>query len=623
MFPSLEVEDLPPSSSFYSAILQPLGLRYFSTEDRPYPAINYAHFSQDRPLFQIRQVVPTQDRPLRPSRIVLSAPSATAADKAYECALRANPDARSADPHHFEESYAAASGASASRTTTSGGGIRVHITDYDGNMVDVAYNIPSNYPEHHQGSTVRYTNSTTQEATRILDWNFGVAASSGPGSASSGSTRTASRRSYAKNPEGEGPERRRSIKAGSSTYEPAASARENSSGISAGAIAGFLGVAAAGAALTYNMVKSRRERERESRDEYDTMPPFPRRSTYPEDYDSYTDRKGRYVEVERAVDKVRYESDYPSVSDYRRPPPEYIARYSTVDSTRSRRDREAEDRDPYDDSRGRRHSTRSRASSSSRHPSESASHRDPYIIAEPEHRSYVSSRSSRHPPIVQRAYTYNTPLDQPDRDRDSYVSSRSHRSTSTLRAAPAPLAPSDRDRDRERDRDRDPYASHLSSHSRSASRVATTTYKPSRSRDRSHDATTPRSYSREGSYMSAHRVPLPDSRAPTYITTSSPYDIPLPDSRATSYFHPRDIPLPESRAQTYVSHSHHQHQPLPYEIPLPASRAPTYVSARHVPLPASRVGSKWDDQGGVYGGEEDDDADSLAPSDSISCVGRR
>ncbi|KAL2256861.1 hypothetical protein VTK26DRAFT_1009 [Humicola hyalothermophila] len=572
MLPFLEVEHLPSSSSFYSAITQPLGLRYLSTDDGHFPSITYGHSLQSGPIFQIRQVVPSRDRPLRTSRIVLSAPTAAAADDTYEFALRANPDAGSSNPRHYPDSYAAASGASARRTTSSGGGIRVYITDFDGNMVQIVYSPPPEYPPHHTGSTVRYTRSTTQEAARILDWNYDVAVSSG--SASGGSSRTASRRSYAKHPDDEAPGLRRSVTAGSSTYEPATSARENSSGLSAGAIAGIIGVAAAGAAFTYNMVKGHRDRG--SRDDYD-MPPFSRRYTYPEDYDPYPDRRARYIEVERAVDKVRYDTDYPPVSDYRRPPPDYIARYSQVGSTRSR---EADDL--YDDARGRRAASRSRTSSV-RHRSESGSHREPYI--ETEHRSYVSSRSSRHPPIVQRSYTYDTPL-----DRESYVSARSHRSSSTLRAAPSPPPPPT-----------DHYVPHMSSRSRSNSRVtATTATAAYKTRD------VPRSYSREGSYISAHRVPLPDSRAPSYI---DPYDVPLPDSRATSYVHPRDVPLPDSRAPTYVA---------PYDVPLPASRAPTYLSARHVPLPPSRVGgSKWE------GEDDDDDADSLAPSDSISCVGSR
>jgi hypothetical protein len=582
MLPFLEVEHLPSSSSFYSAIVQPLGLRYLATEDGHFPSTTYGFSSRAAPVFQIRQVVPSRDRPLRISRIVISAPSAAAADDAYEFALRANPDVRDVRaPRHLAESYAAASGASAHRADTSGGGTRVLITDFVGNMMEIVFQPPPEYPSQYDGSTVRYTRSTSEEAGRILYWNYDVASSSvsspaGPSSASDATARTVARRSQTTYPEDDDdhshPGIRRSVTAGSSVYEPAASARENSNGLSAGAVVGTLlgvaaGAAALGGAFTY-MTKG--DKSRSSRQEYD-MPHFSRRSTYPEKHEGYSDRKPRYVDSDRGVDKVRYQNDYPPPPpDYRRPPPEYITRYSQADSPRSR---EADDIYVYEDSRGRAPSSRSRASSA-RPRSESASYRDPYAGAEAEHRSYTSSRSSRQPPIVQRSYTYDTP------DRESYVSSRSQRSNSTVRGAP----PSD------------PYAApvHMSSHSRSGSRVTTTTFKVGGA---------PRSYSREGSYISARHVPLPDSRAASYI---SGRDIPLPDSRAPSYMSARDVPLPDSRAPTYVSGR---------DVPLPASRPGTYVSGRHIPLPASRAGDDWED--------DDDDTDSIVPGDSISCVGSR
>ncbi|KAL2135675.1 hypothetical protein VTI74DRAFT_7356 [Chaetomium olivicolor] len=590
MLPFLEVEHLPSSSSFYSAIVQPLGFRYLSTESGHFPVVTYGNASRTAPVFQIRQVVASRDRPLRTSRIVVSVPSLAAADDAYEFALRANPD-REPCPRHFAEGYAAASGASAHRTSTSGGGTRVFITDFDGNMIEIVYQPPPEYPTYYSGSTVRRTNSTNEEAARILEWNYDVASNSlpTPRSSSGVSTRTATRRSYARYPEDDDQPQaglRRSVTAAgssSSVYEPATSARENSNGLSAGAVVGtLLGVAgvAAGAALTYNMVN--RDKDRSSRHEYD-MPSFTRRSTYPERYDGYSDRdsdhKTRYVDVERAVDKVRYTSDYPPPSGYRRPPPEYIARYTTFDSPRSR-----DVDDSYADSRGRQPSSRSRASST-RGRSESANHREPY---EAEHRSYVSSRSSRHPPIVQRSYTYDTA----DRDRDSYVSARSHRSNSTVRAPPPPSV--------DAYDDLPPARPRMSSHSRSASRVTTTTY-------RITDSPRAPSYSsREGSYVSARHVPLPASRATT--TYISPHDVPLPPSRATTtYISPHDVPLPASRSPTYISARD-------------ASRPGTYVSARNVPLPPSKAGSRWDVDDGA---EEEDDADSIAPSDSISCVGSR
>jgi hypothetical protein len=571
MLPFLEVAHLRSSSSFYSAVIQPLGLRYLSTEDGHFPSIVYGDASRAVPVFQIRQVASSRDRPLKTSRIVFSAPSPAAADHAYEFALsRTNLDGPDAHPRYSAESYVATGGPSAQRTSTRGGGIRVFITDFDGNMIEVGYQPPPpDYPSDYGAPTIRYTKSASNEPTRILHWNYDVVSpsltsSAGPSSSSGASVRTASRRSHARYPEDDDqppPRPRRSVTAGPSVYEPAVSARENSNGVSAGAVVGtLLGVAgvALGGAFAYNMIRG--DKSRASRQAYD-VPPLTRWSTYPDkyEYDAYSDRKARYADVERGVEKVRYESEYPPSSDYRRPPPEYIARYSEVESPRSR---EADD--IYDDPRGRHSSSRPRASST-RPRSESASYREPYAGGEAERRSYMSSRSSRHPPIVQRSYTYEGP------DLDSYaLARRSHLSNSTVRAPPP-----------------DPYAApaHLSSHSRSGTHRATTRTIEVVER--------PRAHMRESSYISARHTPLPDSRAPpAYLSTR---DIPLPHSRATSYISPRDIPLPTSRSATYVS-------------------------ARHVPLPVSHVGgghARWEED------DDDDDADSIAPSDSISCVGSR
>ncbi|KAK3904788.1 hypothetical protein C8A05DRAFT_31416 [Staphylotrichum tortipilum] len=619
MLPFLEVDHLPSSSSFYSAIIQPLGLRYLATEDGHFPSITYGHPSTAVPVFQIRQVVPSRDRPLRTSRLVLSAPWAAAADDSYELALRADPDPDpdpwDTRPRHPAEKDAP-SGVSARRATTSSGGTRVLITDFVGNMTEIVYQPPSEYPPHYGGSTVRYTKSTTKQATRILEWNYDVAGSSIVSHTSSSSVSGApgqkgSRRSHAQDLEADDqppPRPRRSVMAGSSVYEPATSARENSNGLSASAVVGtLLGVAAGaalGGAVTYSMTKS--EKYRPARQEYD-MPSLTRRSTHSEKYDPYSESRPRYVAVQRTVEKVQYSPPSPPPSDHRRPSPEFGTRHLEADPPRSR-----DVDDEYSDLRGRHPSSRGR-SSSARPRSESASHSELYAEREPEHRNYTSSKSSRHPPIVQRSYTYDTP------DRDSHVSTRSRRSNSTVRAPPP-----------------DPYSapaytdSHSRSHSRSSSHATTTTYKLYGSS---------RSYAREGSYASPHHVPLPDSRPTSYVSTR---DGPPPESPGRIYITTREVSLPESRARKYMSsraasvresraHTYDSacEVPLPesrapshfspHEVPLPPSRPSTHVSAYRIPLPGSHVGSshaKWE-------GDDDDDADSVAPSDSISCVGSR
>ncbi|KAL2151535.1 hypothetical protein VTH82DRAFT_6633 [Thermothelomyces myriococcoides] len=588
MLPFLEVDYLPSSSSFYSAVIHPLGLRYHSTDDGHFPSITFSDSSRTIPVFQIRQVVSSRDRPLRTSRIVLSAPSAAAADSCYEVALRANPDTQESHPRHPAEDYFAGSGVSAQRRHTNGGGIRVFITDFVGNLLEVVYPPPSEYSSHYPDSSSRYIKSASGETCRVLSWKYDIATSPLLASvaalrpASSASGRAISRRSHVPHPEdGDGqphPGIRRSVTAGSSAYEPATSARENSRGLSAGAIAGSLfGVAAGaapGGAFAYNFAKDDRVHNSHQDDD---MPPFSRRSTFPERYEGYPERKSRYVEVERHADRVRYQGDYPTYPEYRRPPPEYAARYSQSDALRT-----TEVDDFYDeDSRGRHRLVRSRTTSA-RPRSESASYRDPYYTElETEHRSYTSPRDSRHPPIVQRSYTYEPP------DRESYAPARSRRSSSTVRAPPAELydAPG-----------------YVGSHSRSGNRVTTVTYKVS---------TTPGSHSRESSYVSARHVPPPDSRGPTYAPAR---DMPFPDSRAPAYVTGHHVPLPDSRVPTYYPAR---------DVPFPSSRHAAYASARHVSLPTRHVG-KWAPEDDDDDDDEDfEDTDSIAPSDSISCVGNR
>ncbi|KAK4194446.1 hypothetical protein QBC40DRAFT_33625 [Triangularia verruculosa] len=574
--PFLEVEDLSSSLSFYSIVFEPLGLRHIRTERGHFPSVTFGNSTRD-PVFQLRQVVASRDRPLRCSRITVSASSAVAADEAFEFALRANPDLRDTSYlRHPAEAYPPASGGtSAHRTTTHGGGTRVVITDLDNNTMEIVYQPPPDYPSHYAGSTVRHTRSTDEEASRILNWNFDVAGSSRPApvgasSAYSGPPRADPRRSLSyhdydyeeagedyEDDENHDPRRppppttglKRSVTTGTSSYEPATSARENSKGLNTGAVVGtLLGVAGvtAGAAIAYNMVKGDRRRA-SAHEDYDA-PPFSRRSTFPDKYDAYSDRNDRYMDTDRSTDKVRYSDEYGSGFDYRRTAPDQVPRYTYVDSPRSR------DVDSmYDDVRGRHSIPRSRASTRPR--SEAANNREPYFLGDSDYRGYVNTKGSKHPPIVQRGYTYDGP------ERDSYVSSR------TVRASPADVSM---------------QSSHPATLSRSGSRVTTTTYKVSGS---------PRGYSREDSYSSSRHIPFSDSRTPYMLARDSP-----PQSgRAPAYLSSREASYPSD------------------------SRAGPYYTSRHAPLPRSGGGSSR----ARYEEDDDDDADSIAPSDSISCVGSR
>ncbi len=643
MLPFLEVDHLPSSSSFYSAIIQPLGLRYLTTEDGHFPSITYGHPSSASPVFQIRQVS-SRDRPLITARLVLSAPSAAAADQAYQFALRADPDPDPWDtrPRHLPEN--APSGVSARRVTTNSGGTRILITDFVGNMMEIVYQLPPEYPPDHDGPTLRVTQSTDKEATDIMDWSRNVATSSamlyaGSNSASGAHGRQSSRRSYARDPEADDqphPRLRRTVTTGSSGYEPAASARQNSNGLSAGALVStILAATALGGAAYYNMAKG--DKHRSDRQEYD-KPSLPRRASQRDKHDAYSESRPRHREVERTVEVYSpvtppasdYRQEYdklslarrtsqrdkhdaysesrsrrievertveeyspitPPASDYRQYSSEYIPRHAEVEPPRSR-----DVDDAYGESRSRRISPRSRASSA-RPRSESASYQELYVNEELEHRSFAASRSSRHPPIVQRSYTSGLP------DRDSQVSTRSRRSNSTVRAPPpdAYYAPT-----------------HTGSFSRSRSQLSS---RATSTADTAYETT--RVYSREGSHVSAWKVPLPASHAPSY---ASARNVPLPESRAPTRLSSYDDEdkLAEMMARTHISankasRSHSRSQsyiPADEYPPRPRGQV-TYVRAQDVPLPPSNVGSshaRWEDS--------QDDADSVVPSDSISNTGR-
>ena len=467
MLPFLEVAHLASSSSFYSAILQPLGLRYIpdplsesGSASPAGPCITYGLSVPPTPIFQLRQAgKPT------PSRIVLTAQSPAAVAEFHRCALRANPDIGPLSD--TRENHA-------------------KVKDFDGNMMELVYRPPSSsdHSSRHGGSTVRKTQSTSDEANRILNWNYGVAASSPPSVVRG---RAAPAVGYAQDDE---PYRtlRRAVTTTSVVYDPIPSPRQTSNGLTASAVVGtILGVAAgaaAGAAITYSMVKN--DRARAPQQEFD-VPVFTRRATFP-DAPYSAKRSPRYVEIERTVEKVRYPEDYLS-ADARRRQPEYIARYSQVGGSTKGSARELEDL--YEDTRSRHSSRHSRTGGSVRTRSEAATARRPLLLTETEHRSYVGSSSSKHgntPPItrstVQRSHTFDVS------DRESYASARSQRTRSTIRPSPTPA----------------PSAAPQAARSRAGSSATTSTIKMP-----SAGQSSARSFSRSGSYVSARNVPLPAS----------------------------------------------------------------------------------------------------------------
>ncbi|KAI1333471.1 hypothetical protein F5Y15DRAFT_353103 [Xylariaceae sp. FL0016] len=540
ILPFVQVQDLPPSASFYSAVTQPLGLRYLSADSS---SIVFGDVSETphKPVFEIKRSQTAGGKgdsdatSAKPSRMVLSAHSPSVVSAFRAAAVRANPDLQISVGEAGPD-FLRANGSGNSCTK---------ITDLEGNIMEVVYVPPPEYPAAHQGSTIRKTQSTNHEASRILDWNLDVASS--VGTKSRAGTVAPSRPGTVR---GDGGEPCTILRRSVTTSTLETGPRQTSGGLSTGTVIGsVLGAVAAGAAIggaiTYAMVRN--DRERAPQQEFDA-PSFQRRSTFP---DPYPDHRPRYVEVERTVERIHYPEQYPP-SSRKYPPPSYVARYSQVDGpTRSRTMEEVDD-----------HATQARAmshyttGSRARRRSEAGSTRRPLMIADTEYRSEAGSKHTSSPKLLM------------DAEYRSHVGSK-HTSASKSKvfseAAYSHVAPS--------------RHTSASKHSRAPTEASYRSHATSKHSSRPVEVET---YVSARSDRSASTVrPAPSHAA----------------SKAGSRYSTATVKMPG------------------------VSRAPSHASARHVPLPASRSASKadWD----ALDVEDVDDVGSVAPSDSISCVGSK
>ncbi|KAI1848329.1 hypothetical protein JX265_008890 [Neoarthrinium moseri] len=577
MLPYVEVSYLPASASFYSAVTHPLGLRYISAN--PGSIVYGAASPTDpdgatTPTFEVRSVS-ERAGPLKHSRLVLSAGSPEAVRDFHAAALRAYPDlpligAAGDSAHRHSDAEPSFSGDN-----------RARIQDLDGNIMEVVYVPPNDYPSRPGESTIRRTQSTTDQVGRILDWNLDVASSSpsksvaGSGAVGGSATAVARR---AGGPEEEPPRLlRRSVT--TSTIETSSSPRENSNGISTGAVVGtVLGAVAAGAAiggaLTYMGMK--KERERAPRQEFEA-PAFQRRSTFP---DPYPDHKPKYVE--RTVEKIYYPDQLPPVRSRHYPPPSYVAKYSQG-PIRSREVEELDDRSS-------RHSTRHSTSGRTRTRSETGSMRRPMMIADAEYRSNAGSKYTTAPKMLM------------DVEHRSHAGSR-HSSNLLPEADHWSRAPSKHSVPRSIRHHEPEVETYISSRSKrdpEAETYVSSRSKKSERSDRSESTIRPARqsvvYDAPQSIMYGD-VPI-RSRAPSKAPTKGPSVVPSRHSTAHSASTVKMAPT-MSRANSYTTAR---------MVPLPESRLGSMVSARDIPLPESHA--DWDN-------------DSIAPSDSISCIGSR
>ncbi|PSR85507.1 hypothetical protein BD289DRAFT_482724 [Coniella lustricola] len=556
MLPLLEVSHLPSASSFYAAITQPLGLQFVSvaqhrrilpsSEDQAQAqaqSITYGlATTPPTPFFDVAQVSPTAERPLKPSRLVLSAATPSVV-RYFQAAV-----------HKFEE----ASGRALDSPPSDPGALhlqdndpsalddwrlllRATAMDQDGNTMEVIYVPPSQYPATYSGSTVRKTNSTEGEISRIMTWSYGVAASDtprhGPSSllTSESLPSSSSRHVNSVNEDDSAPVVRHTITT-TTVYEPmkppSPPPRQSSGSslLATGAVVGLLGLTAAGAALgagvAYGVMKER------SRQDFD-VPSSQRRSTCSE---SYPDPRSRYSDYSTGG------RDPATLAD-RRLTPTLLTRYP-----HSRGPNHADG--GVDDSRSR-YSSRSRppGNANNRTSSEASSSRRPLLLTEVDHRSHAYSK---------RSVGNRDPEDALAADYHSLANSR-HTQSSPRHTVIAPSISRSRTQDGDGDRDRD---SHVSN------RTVSTLRGP----------------------------PQPTVKTELTSTVSRP----KPVSRVSS-------PTATRRSDSYVSAR---------EIPPSVGRSASYVAATRAPLPASRLASSRADY-------EDDDICSIAPSESVSCVGSR
>ncbi|CAK7208983.1 hypothetical protein SCUCBS95973_000297 [Sporothrix curviconia] len=521
MLPVLEVSRLSAASSFYSAISQPLSIRYLASlpahsqsaqtasasslfttilEPAPstalsiaQPALTFGSIDSKKACFQIRQVAPTHDRPLRRSHLVLAADSPDTVTGFHDAALKAHPRSSAVigTRASLESDSATTIGAATASSPFDHSDICARVTDFDGNTMEVAYHPAQySYSSHYGGSSHSRHRSARDldydhghghdydyDSNRVLYYSYDAPQTevfsprSGSGSRyhempSSYEYRyhdsvVPSSSSRYHGGSARTPTLRRSATSTSAaSYEvPSSSRYAPRESYKGMGSAGMFGMAAVGAFAGAAITYSVMRSSSRSR--------------------SRSSRDREYEDV-RAVPSFQRRSTFPeSYQDYA------SSRYGGGDDMRGRSQKGAREvvEEVYEyDNRGRLTSSHHRSSGSvggsgSRARSEAAYDREPMMIAEGSYHSSRRGSSGLPPPAIsssRRGSSFEYHAEPTERaDRDSYVSgARSHR---TARGSGA------------------------------GSRLPSTPPNASRS------ATVRQSMSRSGSYMSARNVPLPAS----------------------------------------------------------------------------------------------------------------
>lgn len=609
--PFVVVSNLPESASFYSAVTNPLGLSYILAKSS---SVIYGDTTVDSPVpvFEIEQSSSTTTRP---TRIVFSAASPQIVKAFHTAALRANKNLQQtqvAGLHTVGIAYLSPDNSVAK------------ISDLNGNIMEVVYVNPPEYPTNHTGGTVRQTQSTNSQVSRILDWNLDVATSQPARSVAgsvTGSERdrpTMSRRTsraserpderqierYMEGPMDDGGQlvRRKTTTTIINRYAqpepPAPAPTKQPEGFASGTLLGsVLGAAAVGVAvggaLTYWTMN--REQSRAPQQEYATVPPpLLRRSTY-----SHPDQGQQLIEVERP-NTHRYPEDYSNAA--RKYPPIAGSRYAP--SAAGGRSRAVEDIDDSD--RRSQYSTSSR----SRRRSEVSTSRKPLLLGDAENRSVASSKHSSPTPKLLMDHAYRSEAGSDVGDHLDLTSSRRAPSRAPSYAASKVSAAPSR-------------------HSAAPSRRSSVSRRHDRSDDDDHR-----------SYTTA-RAPRP-AEVETYVTArdarSSTGTARLPSQReqprtmytgehgatvdmnvghllAAEFARSRKPPVPAKPDRARWSSRDHERESrvssaaTAIQKPSKSTRAPSQAPERD-----DDTRSEWE--------AWEDDSKSVVPDDSISCIGR-
>ncbi|KAI2634508.1 hypothetical protein GGS21DRAFT_105749 [Xylaria nigripes] len=345
--PFIQVKDLAPSASFYSAVTQPLGLRFVSAN------ASSIVFGSPNPVFEVKATPANADSP-RPTRLVFSAGLPAAVSAFHAAAKRANPEGNSnivlRSDGATSECYA-------------------RVSDLDGNIMEV-----------------RHDHASRKEI-RILDWNQDVAnpvVAARPATCSGAPQQRLGLASKLLPSEDETYKVIRRSFTGTSTVGTSPRPQHNAKSLSTSSVLGtVLGAVAAGAAVGAGLTYALSRREREYPQESDE-PPYSRRPAYS---DSSTDQQNRYVEMERTVEKLRYSEPRNSSSS-----PVYTARDSRPDTS-------TVVEDLSDIERTRRRSPGSRT----RDRSSSSSIRRPLMLTDADTKSTISSQTPGSPRVPAEA----------------------------------------------------------------------------------------------------------------------------------------------------------------------------------------------------------------------------